>query len=1702
MSSEDEEVRLLKTAFGGSDDETVIDSEGHSDHDKDWTRGFAQRATEPEFKERKAKGAFVYMKRPDQPGRHFYVNEEVERVKARRDADKLRELLQRNNFRIYGTVNVGGYQGVIPLEYNFSGDLEGEGRRVIVDPDDPGALPRVVAVKEEERQEAKSPTHGGSDRSKSKSSKKAGSSSSSSSSSEKGKGSKDKGSDKAPGSEDKAERRHHRREGDGHGRERHWRRHHRNSPAERSRSPSPEPRHELGDRHSRHPHDGGSRRHSSRHRHSSRRRSGSRHRHASRHGHSSRHRSGSRARRHQSRPRPERRSSSRHRSAPAYPTTETASSLSSYAERPHRRHSSRSRQPRHHHGDEGSSGVEQERERRRRAEKRRSPDGHHHRRPHDRREHSRERRQRGHSNSRKDGSRPRHHSRQPRPDREERRSPSRSRHDAHREQRRPPSRERHDKRERRYPERRDSSRERRGHSRRRRSSSRRPRDRDEREHRREGEARSRERIHRSLERAHRSREREHRSRERAFRSREREFRSRERDVRLGGHERRDRRRDERRAAEAPPLREAPGGASRSRAAAKDAEDVLDVDVPPPGLKERLKTKTGNIKAKKITQKGEGYVVADTTEEDEDDEEREVMAVRLERGAGRSSRAPSGPGSAKSGGSVRSAVGSVAGSTAGSRQLQRLPSGRSQASAAGSKGTAAEDLEPPARPPRSPPSRQESARSGASVHSRASAASHASAASAARTEASAAEVFVRVKPVMEEDLRQAVGTGVLSHFIQGSNATIMAYGQTGSGKTHTMFGQNEGTQVQVQGLLHLALNYIDEKVTVGPHFGLCARLSASVFEIYNDEIFSLLGEDGVGRRHLHRGAADFAAHAPKQVSNVDEATSLVMEALQHRSRDTTARNSTSSRSHAFVKLRLEQPPRGDEPGTVSSLFLVDLAGSESITHANSAAQQRETIAINKSLNVLERVVNALSTLGATALHIPYRDSLLTQVLQDGLSPMKSRVALVATISRFLQDLAVTKSTLLFAQRARNVRTYAQVNVVSRRLVPAGSEDMSAQLQALQASNNSLRQALADLEGQQDRQTRQRQASLMLAELQRQENMYAELQRTASRQLQDAETALEAERAAHAVTRLELSELQQAVAAEQEEARTASSTAGELRRQAAELRLEVARLNGELAGARALAEEVQGQSMAAHEQLLQAKEQLTTLKGRLAAAEEAGSHKQELELRLAQLHGEMESVREEASADTWLVQQRLEGLQQQLFQAQELAERHGQELVRERDCSAQLQRQLEAAREEAGGHSSRARELEQELGRMASALSIAEGQLAAANDCIAARDGQLAAAEEDLAARQRRLEEPLAVVREQLAAAEAAKAAAEIELATARRQKSVAEEALKAETATSSTLRLQLTAAVEARAAGEAAADERLVPLTTENERLRATCSLVEEQLARLQADCERLRGERSDEAQRAGRLEAECSALRGSLHRAEAEAAERVARLEAQLERDVTRRDATKRDATKQLTDRIRQLEMEKKGMEEVHRGHLELKDKLIHQLENIIQKLQQVDSDKARQDTTAVSMPDQQGSGGGSPVAAPASSSRSDGGAPPDRSPPATATSTGRAPAVTGMLLRTTGSAAALARNTRSVANFSTPSTAPKPPARMASAAAAADAVTTPPARGGNPDPIDLTTPPSTGGLDSLLEVVREQERARPHQLNTATTANRLRMNY
>jgi hypothetical protein len=113
-----------------------------------------------------------------------------------------------------------------------------------------------------------------------------------------------------------------------------------------------------------------------------------------------------------------------------------------------------------------------------------------------------------------------------------------------------------------------------------------------------------------------------------------------------------------------------------------------------------------------------------------------------------------------------------------------------------------------------------------------------------------------------------------------------------------------------------------------------------------------------------------------------------------------------------------------------LVLVDLAGSERLKESGTSGREavRETGAINRSLFTLGQVLAALAVRSgregwdartATPVHVPYRDSKLTQLLWDGLKG-SGRALMLACLAPMRAHAEETLNTLHFASMALRIK----------------------------------------------------------------------------------------------------------------------------------------------------------------------------------------------------------------------------------------------------------------------------------------------------------------------------------------------------------------------------------------------------------------------------------------------------------------------------------------------------------------------------------------------------------------------------------------------------------------------------------------------------------------------------------------------------------
>lgn len=252
---------------------------------------------------------------------------------------------------------------------------------------------------------------------------------------------------------------------------------------------------------------------------------------------------------------------------------------------------------------------------------------------------------------------------------------------------------------------------------------------------------------------------------------------------------------------------------------------------------------------------------------------------------------------------------------------------------------------------------------------------------------------------EQVYQSALGDSVQQNLYKGYNTTVLAYGQTGSGKTYTMGPSGAG-----DGIIPRAIRDVfagkqaheeEWDISIALH---CLELLQEEFRDLLLPAFEQQAADSIKLRNLGTGAGVVVEGATQvPLHSVDHAMELVQLAATRRATSCTLRNEQSSRSHAIYSFLVTMQPRDKTnkaavPDAMSArLTLVDLAGSEQIKKSGVVgAQAKESININKDLFVLGKVVSALADKNnknnnnsSGIHHVPYRDSKLTQLLQDSL-----------------------------------------------------------------------------------------------------------------------------------------------------------------------------------------------------------------------------------------------------------------------------------------------------------------------------------------------------------------------------------------------------------------------------------------------------------------------------------------------------------------------------------------------------------------------------------------------------------------------------------------------------------------------------------------------------------------------------------------------
>lgn len=281
----------------------------------------------------------------------------------------------------------------------------------------------------------------------------------------------------------------------------------------------------------------------------------------------------------------------------------------------------------------------------------------------------------------------------------------------------------------------------------------------------------------------------------------------------------------------------------------------------------------------------------------------------------------------------------------------------------------------------------------------------------------ADVFADTKRLMERAL-------------DGFNVCIFAYGQTGAGKTYTMSGPGKGCAPEQEGIqpravreLYRLMGKLEKKFKFTVTMYMC--------ELHMTDLIDLLSPEKKKSKRP-KLVVKKNAQGVVYVQNIteieikggeEEVFSIIEKGAAQRHVTATKMNSESSRSHLVTSIVVKSE-RADGFSTQGKLTLVDLAGSERISKTGAEKEtMKEGMAINKSLSALGNVISALSS---GSKHVPYRDHVLTQLMQDSLGG-NAKTLMFVNVSPADYNEDETKGALDFAARCKTIVNNANVSV---------------------------------------------------------------------------------------------------------------------------------------------------------------------------------------------------------------------------------------------------------------------------------------------------------------------------------------------------------------------------------------------------------------------------------------------------------------------------------------------------------------------------------------------------------------------------------------------------------------------------------------------------------------------------------------------------
>ncbi|MES1906917.1 MAG: hypothetical protein MHM6MM_000141 [Cercozoa sp. M6MM] len=258
-------------------------------------------------------------------------------------------------------------------------------------------------------------------------------------------------------------------------------------------------------------------------------------------------------------------------------------------------------------------------------------------------------------------------------------------------------------------------------------------------------------------------------------------------------------------------------------------------------------------------------------------------------------------------------------------------------------------------------------------------------------------------------------GLAQSACDGFNVCIFAYGQTGSGKTFTMAGTPEEPGLKPRFVRELFKIARRESKTFEYKF------SAMLLEIYLNvlgDLFLRSSDPHAEQSKLvprldRKGVVQVPGAEIREFDTAEAMLQGVDEAESFRKVGATKMNAESSRSHLLFSIIIEKLDKRD--------------GSESVKKTGATKERlKEAMAINKSLSCLGNVINKLST---NAKFVPYRDHVLTQLMQDSLGG-SAKTLMFVNLSPSEYNYDESSSSLTYASLVKTITNNSKQDIESK------------------------------------------------------------------------------------------------------------------------------------------------------------------------------------------------------------------------------------------------------------------------------------------------------------------------------------------------------------------------------------------------------------------------------------------------------------------------------------------------------------------------------------------------------------------------------------------------------------------------------------------------------------------------------------------------